>query len=95
MGTISWIDGSHPATPAEAVSMLHSYLTAAGVERLYAASRTTVASLSIRAGLTVWCMNGMFRWQDELGRTVTHSADDPEGAARQLCGLAQPLRAAA
>ncbi|GAA3722900.1 hypothetical protein HDA32_000782 [Spinactinospora alkalitolerans] len=95
MGTLSWINGSSPASPAHAVSMLHSYLSAAGVRRLYAASNAQVASLSVRTGLTVWCINGTFRWSDDLGQAVTHPADDPEGAARRLNGLAAPLSAAA
>ncbi|RCV47337.1 hypothetical protein [Marinitenerispora sediminis] len=95
MGTLSWIDSSVPASPAQAISMLHSYLAAAGMRRLYPANHTTVASLSIRQGLTVWCIGGTFRWRDDLGQPVTHPAADPEGAARRLNGIAAPLRAAA
>ncbi|GAA3741479.1 hypothetical protein [Salinactinospora qingdaonensis] len=95
MGTLSWIDPSLRLTPVQAVSMLHSYLTAAGMRRLYAAGHATVASLSIRAGLTVWCMGGTFRWSDEHGHTTTHPADDPEGAARRLSGVSSSMPAAA
>ncbi|WP_052745829.1 hypothetical protein [Allosalinactinospora lopnorensis] len=86
MGTLSSIRGSFTATPAEAIGRLHSYLTAAGMRRLYAADRTTIALLSVREGLTVWCMHGRFQWRDEDGRQITHPAADPEGAARWITG---------
>ncbi|GAA2029989.1 hypothetical protein GCM10009800_14120 [Nocardiopsis rhodophaea] len=97
MGTLSWINGSSPATPAQAIDQLRGYLAAATTERLYAGDRGTVASLSVRTGLTVWCMGGLFRWCDDLGTPQTHSAADPEGAARRISAIkgARPVRSAA
>ncbi|ASU82640.1 hypothetical protein CDO52_07445 [Nocardiopsis gilva YIM 90087] len=90
MGTLSWINGSSPATPAQAIDQLRGYLAAETMERLYAGDRGAVASLSIRTGLTVWCMGGLFRWCDDLGAQQTHTAADPEGAARRIVALSEP-----
>ncbi|MBB6173350.1 hypothetical protein HNR23_003410 [Nocardiopsis mwathae] len=94
MGTLSWINGSSPASPSEAIARLRGHLAADGTERLYAGDRGTVASLSIRTGLTVWCMGGLFRWRDDLGIQQTHPAADPEGAAQRIAALAGLRRAA-
>ncbi|MEY9215386.1 hypothetical protein NI17_015155 [Thermobifida halotolerans] len=85
MGTLSWITPHAPTTPAQAVAALHDHLSAAGLNRLYRASHRGVAVLSIRRGLTVWCVNGLFRWTDERGARLTHPAGDPEGASRRIC----------
>ncbi|MFC4560520.1 hypothetical protein ACFO4E_01490 [Nocardiopsis mangrovi] len=98
MGTLSRIIASSPVSPAEAVGRLHGHLAAAGERRLYAGERSTVALLSVRAGLTVWCMHGEFRWRDGQGAPYAHPATDPEGAARRLVGAGraqQPARRAA
>ncbi|MDA8369539.1 MAG: hypothetical protein M0026_06680 [Nocardiopsaceae bacterium] len=90
MGTLSWINGPSPVSPAEAVNRLHSYLAAAGMDRMYVGDRTTVAVVSIRTGLTVWCVGGLFRWRDDHGAHITHPAADPEGAARRLAAVDRP-----
>ncbi|WP_067963007.1 hypothetical protein [Nocardiopsis trehalosi] len=86
MGTLSWLNGSAPTSPADAVRRLHGHLAATGAQRMYAGERSSVALLSVRAGLTVWCMRGAFHWRDEQGEARTHPAADPEGAARRLTG---------
>ncbi|MDA0567296.1 hypothetical protein LG943_23680 [Streptomonospora sp. S1-112] len=95
MGTLSTITGSVPVTPAQAVHLLHGRLTAAGWQRMYTGDRGRVAVLSLRAGLTVWCWGGQFRWRDSSGAQVTHPAADPDGAARLLGAADRPLAAAA
>ncbi|MDT0304855.1 hypothetical protein [Streptomonospora wellingtoniae] len=84
MGTLSTISTAAPATSAEAVSRLCARLAVPGGPRLYPGALGPVAVVSVDSGLTVWCWGGLFRWSGAGGTRVTHSAADPEGAARRL-----------
>lgn len=84
MGTISRLDNFLPTTPAESIGLLYNELSAAGVRHLYLAGDSSAAVISIRRGLTVWCVGGLFRWLDDLGAVQTHRADDPAGLVLRL-----------
>ncbi|TQN28810.1 hypothetical protein FHX37_4175 [Haloactinospora alba] len=74
----------HAFCAERAITALWEELAAVAARPMYRAGNTDLAVISIMRGINVWCRDGKFIWNDFLGDTITHPANDPAGAAAML-----------
>lgn len=76
----------HAFCAERAISALWGELMPVATLPLYWSGSSDMAVMSVQRGINVWCRNGRFFWNDTLngGRTVSHPASDPAGAAALL-----------
>ena len=80
---------------SDAISALAAGLEERGIEGGYVRAACSVAVLSVRGGLTVWCLDGrVFQWH-EAGVQVTKAVDEVGAIVLRLAELANADRAAA
>ncbi|QBI52072.1 hypothetical protein [Streptomonospora litoralis] len=81
----------HAFCAERAVTALWDELVALAARPMYRAGTSELAVISVMRGINVWCQDGKFFWNDLVGSTVTHPANDPAGAAAMLSALSFPL----
>jgi hypothetical protein len=74
--------------PGVVLGAVEAVLRQQGLNRIYGAACTLYGVLSVAPDVTVWC-DGRRLWWREGDEETGWPAADPEGAARQLAGLAR------
>ncbi|GAA1995650.1 hypothetical protein GCM10009799_22610 [Nocardiopsis rhodophaea] len=74
----------HAFCAQRAISALRDELDAVMARPMYRAGSSDLAVISVMRGINVWCRDGKFFWNDAIGTTVEHPANDPAGAAALL-----------
>lgn len=76
---------------AHATADLHTLLTQRGVERLIHRTYRGASMLSVRAALTVWCEDGIFRWRTPAGHTARMAVCDITEVCEQVVQLHEAM----